>query len=173
MLSDARKRVMKATEPMHETITYLEITDPADLRDPSRPAAVDYAVRQVSDPRINRSLYEEIGKPHKWIDRLRWSDEQWAAWAAGVETWVAEVDGDVAGYYELRVDRDSTLISIFGIRLPYRGQRLGSALLTHAIKRGFELAPRVWVSTNTMDAEHALANYEARGMRPFRRQELG
>ncbi len=78
----------------------------------------------------------------------------------------------MAGYFELRVDRDSTLISIFGIRVPYRGKGLGAALLTQAIKRGFELAPRVWVSTNTMDAEHALANYEARGMKVFRRQEL-
>jgi ribosomal protein S18 acetylase RimI-like enzyme len=71
------------------------------------------------------------------------------------------------------VDRDSTLISIFGIRAAYRGYGLGAALLTHAIRRGFELAPRVWVSTNTMDAKHALANYEARGMRQFRRERLG
>ena len=130
-------------------------------------------MRPVHDPAINRDLYTEIGGPHKWVDRLRWNDQQWAAWEAGTETWIAEVDGEVAGYFELRVDRESTLISIFGIREPFRGNGLGSALLTHAIKRGFELAPRVWVSTNTMDAEHALANYEARGMRPFRREQLG
>jgi len=82
------------------------------------------------------------------------------------------VDGEPAGYFELRVDRESTLISIFGIREPYRGQGLGAALLTHGIKRGFELAPRVWVSTNTLDAEHALANYEARGMRAYRREQF-
>jgi len=157
---------------MTETITYLELTDPADLREPSRPAGVDHIYREVTDPAINRTLYEEIGGPHQWIDRLRWSDDQWAAWADGVETWIAEVDGEPAGYFELRVDRDSTLISIFGIREPYRGMGLGAALLTHAIKRAFELAPRVWVSTNTMDADHALANYEARGMKVFRREEL-
>ncbi len=158
---------------MSETITFLEMTDQAELREPSSPARVEYSLRQVHDSAVNRGLYEEIGGPHKWVDRLRWNDQQWAAWAAGVETWIAEVDGKTAGYYELRVDRESTLISIFGIRTPYRGNGLGSALLTHAIKRGFELAPRVWVSTNTMDAEHALANYEARGMRPFRREQLG
>jgi GNAT superfamily N-acetyltransferase len=158
---------------MSEIITFLEMTDPADLRDPSRPPRVEHSFRQIHDPKVNRSLYEEIGEPHKWVDRLRWSEQQWAAWAAGVETWIAEVDSDTAGYFELRVDRDSTLISIFGVRERFRGNGLGSALLTHAIKRGFELAPRVWVSTNTMDAEHALANYEARGMRPFRREQLG
>jgi len=157
---------------MSETITFLEMTDPAELREPSSPARVEHVFRQVHDPGINRGLYEEIGGPHKWVDRLRWSEAQWAAWEGGVETWVAEVDAEVAGYFELRVDRESALISIFGIREPYRGNGLGSALLTHAIKRGFELAPRVWVSTNTMDAEHALANYEARGMKPFRREQL-
>ena len=158
---------------MSETITFLEITDPADLREPSTPPRVEHSYSQVHDPDVNRRLYEEIGEPHKWVDRLRWSDQQWAAWAAGVETWIAEVDSEIAGYFELRVDRGSTLISIFGVREPFRGNGLGSALLTHAIRRGFELAPRVWVSTNTMDAEHALANYEARGMRPFRREQLG
>jgi len=157
---------------MTETITYLEMTDPADLREPASPARVEHSLRQVTDPAINRDLYAEIGGPHQWVDRLRWSDSQWAAWAADVETWIAEVDSVPAGYFELRVDRDSTLISIFGIREAYRGNGLGSALLMQAIKRGFELAPRVWVSTNTMDAEHALANYEARGMRPFRREEM-
>src|SRR5688500_3431811 len=158
---------------MSETITFLEMNDPADLREPSGPPRLEYSLGKAHDPEVNRALYEEIGEPHKWTDRLRWSDQQWAAWAAGVETWIAEVDGDIAGYFELRVDRDSTLISIFGIRARFRGNGLGSALLTHAIKRGFELAPRVWVSTNTMDAEHALANYEARGMRPFRQEQLG
>jgi GNAT superfamily N-acetyltransferase len=157
---------------MTETITYLELTDLADLREPQRPARVEHSFREVSNPQVNKHLYAEIGGPHQWVDRLRWSDQQWATWAAGVETWVAEVDDTVAGYFELRVDRESTLISIFGIRKPYRGMGLGAALLTHAIKRGFELSPRVWVSTNTMDSEHALANYEARGMTAFRRETL-
>jgi GNAT superfamily N-acetyltransferase len=157
---------------MAETITYLEMTDPSELRDPTRPAQVEYRPRQVHDPALNRKLYEEIGGPHQWVDRLRWSDEQWAAWEGGVETWVAEVEDEPAGYFELRVDRDSALISIFGIRAPYQGKGLGSALLCDAIRRAFQLAPRVWVSTNTMDGDHALANYEARGMRPFRRENF-
>lgn len=158
---------------MTETITFLEMNDPAELREPSSPPRVEHGFRQVDDARVNRDLYAEIGGPHRWTDRLRWTDEQWEAWAAGCETWIAEVDGKTAGYFELRVDRESALISIFGIREPYRGVGLGAALLTCAIKRGFELAPRVWVSTNTLDAEHALANYEARGMKAFRRQDFG
>ena len=157
---------------MTETITYLELTDPADLRRPQRPARIEHRFRTVSYPQLNSALYREIGAPHGWTDRLRWTPRQWAEWAAGVETWVAEVDSGVAGYLELRVDRDSTLISIFGVRKPYRGLGLGAHLLTQGIDRGFELSPRVWVTTNTMDGEHALANYEARGMRVFRRAPL-
>jgi GNAT superfamily N-acetyltransferase len=158
---------------MTETITYLEMNDPAHLREPTRPARVEYGVGQIHDPKVNRELYMEIGGPHQWVDRLRWSEAQWAAWEGGVETWIAEVGDEPAGYFELRVDRESTLISIFGIRKQFQGEGLGSHLLTHAIRRGFELAPRVWVSTNTMDGEHALANYEARGMRPFRKENFG
>jgi GNAT superfamily N-acetyltransferase len=156
-----------------ETVTYLEMKSSGELREPARTPRVDFAIEEIADPAVNRSLYEEIGGPYRWVDRLRWTEEQWAAWAAGVETWVARVGGEIAGYLELRVDRESTLISIFGLREEFRGQGLGGTLLTHGIKRGFELAPRVWVSTNTMDSEHALANYEARGMRPFRTAEFG
>ncbi|MDQ2675305.1 MAG: GNAT family N-acetyltransferase, partial [Actinomycetota bacterium] len=112
---------MNPDTTMAETITFLEMTDPAELREPSVPARVEHSFRKVHDAELNRSLYEEIGGPHGWIDRLRWSDRQWAAWEAGVETWVAEVEGSVAGYCELRVDRESTLISIFGVREAYRG----------------------------------------------------
>ena len=66
---------------MSETITFLEMTDPAELREPSSPPRVEFSMRQVHDPAINRDLYAEIGGPHKWVDRLRWNDKQWAAWA--------------------------------------------------------------------------------------------
>ncbi len=127
---------------MTETITYLELTDPADLREPSRPGA-----GRAQLPRGTRSRRSTASSTRRSAALTSGSiacagrTTQWAAWAAGVETWIAEVDGEPAGYFELRVDRDSTLISIFGIREPYRGKGLGAALLTHAIKRGFELAP--------------------------------
>lgn len=157
---------------MSETITFLDMTDVGDLRDPEGPPRVEHTIRVVHDPAVNRGLYEEIGAPHNWVDRLRWTDDQWRNWAGMVETWIAEVDAEPAGYLELRTDRDATLISIFGLREAYRGLGLGGALLSRGIRRGFELSPRVWVSTNTMDGEHALRNYEARGMRPFRRERL-
>lgn len=157
---------------MSETITYLELDDPAMLREPGEPPRIEHSIERVHDPELNRSLYEEVGAPHEWTERLSWSDGQWRAWADDIETWVATVDGEAAGYLELQVARGSTLISIFGLRKRFQGLGLGGALLAQGIRRGLELSDRVWVSTNTMDGEHALANYEARGMRPFKRETL-
>lgn len=157
---------------MSETITYLEMHDVAELREPERGPALDFEFERVYDHDVNRTLYAEIGQPHQWIDRLRWDDDRWREWAGSIETWVVRVDGEMAGYTEIKVDKDSALISIFGLRKAFQARGLGGVFLSHAIRRGFELAPRVWVSTNTMDGEHALANYEARGMVPFKRATL-
>ncbi|CAN5193008.1 GNAT family N-acetyltransferase [soil metagenome] len=157
---------------MSETIIYLEITDPAELREPESAPQITHSIERVNDSELNRRLYEEVGGPHQWIDRLRWSAELWRSYASEVETWVARVESEPAAYLELKHEKGSAAISILGVRERYRGLGLGGALLTHGILRGFELAPRVWLSTNTMDSEHALANYEARGMRVFKRKRL-
>jgi GNAT superfamily N-acetyltransferase len=87
-----------------------------------------------------------------------------------VETWLAALDGEAAGYYELDAPAGGgdAEISIFGLLAAYHGRGLGGHLLAHAIRRGFTRAARVTVHTCTLDGPHALANYEARGMRAFR-----
>ena len=151
-------------------VTYLELTDSADLRPPAAAPRTEYAIESIRDPALNRRLYEEIGGDWSWTDRLDWPEERWRRWADAVETWIATVDGEPAGYAELLKQSDgSVLLSIFGLLRPYHGLGLGGALLTHALRRGLELGDRVWVSTNTSDGPHALANYQARGMRIIRR----
>jgi GNAT superfamily N-acetyltransferase len=150
-------------------VTYLELTDPAALRPPKSPPGVEHSIDLVHDPALNRRLYEEIGPDWSWTDRLGWDERRWRTWADEVETWVVHVGGRPAGYAELRAgDEGSILLSIFGLLAQFHGQGLGGALLTHVLRRGLELGGRVWVSTNTSDGPHALANYEARGMRVFR-----
>jgi GNAT superfamily N-acetyltransferase len=150
--------------------THLELMRAADLRPPAGPPPAGLRVTDVHDPRVNRDLYARVGAGWSWTDRLGWSAAAWAAHADRVETWLASVDGEPAGYYELDVP-DATSgaeIAMFGLLGAYRGQGLGGHLLTHAIRRGLARAPRVWVHTCTLDGPHALANYEARGMRAFR-----
>ena len=85
---------------------------------------------------------------------------------------MATVAGERAGYYELRVEADGIEVAYFGLLPDYQGQGLGGFLLTHALRRAFELAPRVWLHTCTLDGAAALPNYRARGLRPFRTQTL-
>ncbi len=154
--------------------THLELVDPADLRPPERPAARAFELEPVHDPQLNRWFYEQVGAAYAWTDRLHWSDEQWARWEARVETWIVTVDGERAGYFELEPYERGRLVQLayFGLLPSYHGLGIGGHVLTAAIRRGFELGPKVAVSTNTLDGPHALANYVARGMRVVRREQV-
>jgi GNAT superfamily N-acetyltransferase len=155
--------------------THLEIDDPAAIR-PGRPPRLDdveTARVQPPDGELSRWFYVEVGTAHGWTDNLGRSAAEWQAWAERVETWVATVAGERAGYYELRLHDASVEVAYFGLLVAFQGAGLGGFLLTHALRRGFELGPRVWLHTNTRDGPAALPNYLARGLRPFRTENLG
>jgi GNAT superfamily N-acetyltransferase len=157
--------------------TYLELTDRNAIR-PAKPprtrGAIHIARADPPDGATSRWFYLEVGRPHQWTDNLHRTDAEWQAWAEQVETWVATVDGARAGYYELRgADPGAVEIAYFGLLPDAQGIGLGGHLLTHALNRALELAPRAWVHTCTLDGPHALANYEARGLRRFRTETLG
>ena len=155
--------------------TYLEITDPERLQPPDSPPSRPFELEAVHDPELNRWFYEHVGADWAWIDRLSWSDRQWRDWEARVETWMITVDGARAGYFELEPHPAGGLVQLayFGLLPEFHGLGIGGHALTAAIRRGFELGPKVAVSTNTSDGPHALANYEARGMRIVGREQRG
>ena len=165
-MGDGRATVVK---------TYLELERLDGLRPPARPPRRAFELQAISDPALNRWFYEAVGADYNWIDRLAWSDEQWRQWEARVETWMITVDGERAGYYELEPHAAGGLVQLayFGLLAPFQGLGIGGHALTAAIRRGFELGPKVAVSTNSSDGPHALANYEARGMRVVRRERPG
>jgi GNAT superfamily N-acetyltransferase len=154
--------------------TYLELDDPSAVRAAGPPRIAGVDVRRVDPPdgAVSRWFYVEVGRRHRWIDHLGRSEAEWQAWADRVETWVGTVDGERAGYHELRVDGDGVEIAYFGLLPGFQGQGLGGFLLTHALLRGFALADRVWLHTCTLDGPNALPNYRARGLRPFRTETL-
>jgi GNAT superfamily N-acetyltransferase len=153
------------------TITYLELPQGERIRAPQRPAPAGFGTRQVHDPAINADLYRRVGADYAWIDRLRWSDAEWRRWSDRIETHVVEIDREIAGYFEIEHDVPSSAkVSIFGLLGEFQGRGIGGHALTAALERGRELAPRVWLTTCTLDGPHALANYLARGMRPFREE---
>ena len=60
-----------------------------------------------------------------------------------------------------------------GILKEFRGLKLGSILLHHAIFQSFKLnAKRIWVHTCSLDHKNALKNYLARGMTVFKSEIL-
>ncbi len=154
-------------------ITYLELAPEDPVLAPSRPAPAGVSTRDVHDHAINRELYRRVGADYQWVDRLTWSDERWAGYAARVETHLVELDGRTAGYYEIELDSTgSAKIALFGLLEEFQGIGLGGHALTAALTRARELRPRVWLTTCTLDGPYALANYRARGMRPFRTATL-
>ena len=161
------------------TRTYLALENPAQFRGSTRaPDAGD--VRLVRhDPcpvAVYRRLYKEVGEDWYWHDRLEWSDEDLEAYLAkpNVRVWEAMVGEQSAGYFELvRQPDDAVEIAYFGLRPSFMGKGLGGWLLTRAVEESWRLGARtVWLHTCTLDSEHALPNYLARGFTPYKRERL-
>lgn len=155
------------------TVTFLELTDPSQIRPPAKPPRREYELERTSDPDVAAWFYEHVGAAHSWVDRLSWPPERWRAWADAGEAWIATVDGERAGFFSLRLEDEPIEIDIFGLLPEFHGHGLGGHLLTDALRRGFELGDRVWLHTCTLDSPAALPNYRARGMRVFKTERRG
>ncbi len=130
------------------------------------------------DFQINKFFYKNVGKKHRWTDRLIWSDNEWIKYISNsnVKTYILKVKNDLAGYFELIFHLNSKEIEIayLGLLEEYHNKKLGGYLLTTAIKKSFEKEDikRVWLHTCTLDHENALKNYLARGMTIFKKETL-
>ena len=153
---------------------YLEISSLKDLNEGSRPAA-DYSLNLL-DPinfQLNKFFYKNIGNKHKWVDRLIWNEEQWINYVSSenVKTYILKCKHDLVGFFELihHVEKREIEIAYLGILEEYHNKKLGSYLLSEAIKISFKnKIDRVWVHTCTLDHKNALKNYITRGMRIFK-----
>ena len=157
---------------------YLEINLLEDLRD-SGQFSDDYNI-QIVDPenfQLNKFFYKRIGKKHHWVDRLSWSDKQWIDYVSDkkVKTYVLKFKEDLAGYFELILhpEKEEVEIAYLGLLEEYQNKKLGSHLLSSAIKNSFINKPkRVWVHTCSLDHKNALNNYKSRGMKIFKTETI-
>ena len=154
--------------------SYLEINSLKDLQESEKPSD-DYIVKLIepTDFQLNKFFYKNIGKNHKWIDRLIWSEEQWIKYVSSknVKTFVLKNNKDLVGFFELIIhfEKKEVEIAYFGILEEYQNKKLGSFLLSDAIKKSFqENAERVWLHTCSLDHKNALNNYLSRGMKIFK-----
>jgi GNAT superfamily N-acetyltransferase len=132
---------------------------------------------QPTDFQLNKFFYKNVGKKHHWVDRLIWTDKQWIEYTSDkkVKTYVLKRYEDLAGYFELIIHKDKNEVEIayLGLLEEYLNKKLGSYLLSSAIKNSFEYNPqRVWVHTCSLDHKNALMNYTARGMKIFKKETI-
>ena len=154
------------------TVWYLQQDEPAQLQPASDPGGLDIREAKVRQWRVNRFLYELVGGPWQWVDKLPWGEQQWREYAEreSLRTWIAHVEGSPAGYFELeKRDDGSVEICYFGLAEPFFGKGLGGFLLTRAIEEAWGWgASRVTVNTCSLDHPAALSNYQARGFNLLR-----
>jgi len=153
---------------------YLEINSLQDLQEVTEPTK-DYSLNLL-DPinfQLNKFFYKNIGQNHKWVDRLVWTETQWIDYVSKdkVQTYILKYKDDLVGFFELifHFEKKEVEIAYFGILEEFRNKKLGSYLLSQAIKKSFsQNIDRVWVHTCSLDHKNALNNYIARGMRIFK-----
>jgi len=157
---------------------YLEINSINELI-PSKIRLIDYSIQLVNPDnfQLNKFFYKSVGKNHHWIDRLVWTDKQWIEYVSDkkVKTYILRKGEDLAGYFELifHTDKNEVEIAYLGLLKEYQNKKLGSILLTTAIKNSFnENVKRVWVHTCSLDHKNALKNYLSRGMKIFKKEKI-
>ena len=157
---------------------YLEINSLKDLNY-SNVSPKDYSIELINstDFQINKFFYKSVGKNHHWVDRLVWTEKQWQKYTSDekVKTFVLKKGEDLVGYFELifHISENEVEIAYLGLLEEYHNKKLGSYLLSSAIKKSFSENPkRVWVHTCSLDHKNALLNYIARGMRIFKKETI-
>ena len=153
---------------------YLEIKSLEDFKEvkiPPQNSTVELV--HAKDFQLNKFFYKNIGKKHNWVDRLIWTEQQWIDYILSkkVKTYVLKHNNDLVGFFELifYYEKKEVEIAYFGILEEYQNKKLGSYLLSKAIKESFvENINRVWVHTCSLDHKNALNNYIDRGMKIFK-----
>ena len=157
---------------------YLEINSIQDLIKVIEPEG-DYSLNLLKpiNFQLNKFFYKNIGKKHKWIDRLVWTEAQWIDYVSNknVKTYVFKFKDDLAGFFELisHDEKREVEIAYLGLLEEFQNKKLGSYLLSQAIQKSFKGSiNRVWVHTCSLDHKNALNNYIARGMKIFKTETI-
>ena len=157
---------------------YLEINSIQDLNEVIE-INEDYSLNLLEpiNFQLNKFFYKNIGKKHKWIDRLVWVDAQWIDYVSNknVKTYVFKFKDDLAGFFELisHGEKKEVEIAYFGLLEEFQNKNLGSYLLSQAIQKSFKGSiDRVWLHTCSLDHKNALNNYLARGMKIFKTETI-
>ena len=158
--------------------SFLEINSVKNLNRSKSPGS-SFKISEVKPPdfQLNKFFYKQIGKNHRWVDRLAWNEKSWIDYVEDrlVKTYVLREKEDPVGYFEqiFHIEKKSCEIAYFGILKEYYGKKYGGYLLTEAIKNSFiDGIEKVWVHTCSLDHKNALKNYQSRGMKIFKSETI-
>ena len=157
---------------------YLEINSIQNLIEATKPDEnYSLSLLEPTDFQLNKFFYKNIGKKHKWVDRLVWTEAQWIDYVSNkkVSTYILKFKNNLAGFFELisHEEKKEIEIAYFGLLEEFHNKKLGSFLLSEAIKKSFkDSIERVWVHTCSLDHKNALNNYVARGMKIFKTETI-
>ena len=156
---------------------FLELKDLKNLKTNSINEKKFLVKKIKPDFQLNKFFYKQVGKKHRWIDRLSWSDGKWINYISNknLETYIISESEELAGFFELLYNPElkETEISYFGLLEEYIGKGIGGYALSVAIKKSFQKnINRVWLHTCTLDHPNALKNYIARGMTVFKKEKI-
>ena len=157
---------------------YLEINSIKELNNSKK--HTEHCNLQLIDPpdfQINKFFYKQIGKDHRWIDRLVWDDQKWIKYleSSKVKTYILQDKEDLIGYCEqiFHFEKRNCEIAYFGILKEYFGKKYGGFLLSKSLENCFiKGIERVWLHTCSLDHEFALKNYQARGMKIYKSETI-
>jgi len=157
---------------------YLEINSLKNLNKYNCPDN-NLILEKVTPPNIelNKFFYKNVGKKHRWVDRLAWDNLKWISYLENekVQTYTLKLNKDLVGYFEVVHDQssNSSEIAYLGILDDYIEKKFGGYLLSEAIKICFQFnSQRVWVHTCSLDHKNALKNYLKRGMKIFKKETI-
>ena len=156
---------------------FLELKNFSNLIELDIPDSYQIILDKKKDFELNKFFYKQIGADHYWRDRLIWSDKEWLRYAENknLETHVIKKEKDLVGFYEQEYHPDSNEVELInmGILKEFRGLKLGSTLLNHAIASASRKNPnRMWVHTCSLDHKYALQNYQSKGFQIFKEEEI-
>ena len=156
---------------------FLEIRDVKNLKiNPTK--KIKFLVKKINpDFQLNKFFYKQVGKKHRWLDRLNWSDEKWINYISNknLDTYIISDSENLVGFFELlnNPHLSETEITYFGLLEEYIGRGIGGYALSVARRKSFEKdIKRVWLHTCTLDHPNALKNYIARGMTVFKKENI-
>ena len=104
--------------------SFLEINSISDLNRSKSPGS-NFKISEVDPPdfHLNKFFYKQIGRKHRWIDRLTWGDKKWIEYVENpkIKTFILRDNNNLVGYYETihDFDHNHSEIAYFGILEEY------------------------------------------------------